>query len=101
MNRSSFKGVGLSEQKLAMLASIRDEEGTQTEHSLLATRVITRIRAAFQLGIPLSRIFEAPTIKQLALLIAQTEQARQEEIVRVLEELEAAPVPKVPFQRAG
>ena len=38
MNRDSFKRVAFSEKKLALLASILDEEGTQTEQ----TRGITR-----------------------------------------------------------
>jgi len=38
MNRDSFKRVGFSEQKLALLASILDEEGTQTEQRHGLTR---------------------------------------------------------------
>jgi len=38
-------------------------------HSLLASQVATRIRDAFDLEFPLSRIFEAPTISQLALVV--------------------------------
>jgi hypothetical protein len=35
-------------------------------HSLLAIRVTSRIREAFQIEMPMSSIFEAPTIAELA-----------------------------------
>src|SRR6185312_3897859 len=35
-------------------------------HSLLGTQVISRVRDAFQIELPLRRLFEGPTIKELA-----------------------------------
>lgn len=38
-------------------------------HSLLATRLLSQVRTAFQVNVPLRAIFEAPTISELARLI--------------------------------
>ena len=43
-------------------------------HSLLATQVISRIREAFQLDIPLRALFEEPTIEALAHIIERERQ---------------------------
>ncbi|MCP4996507.1 MAG: amino acid adenylation domain-containing protein, partial [Gammaproteobacteria bacterium] len=43
-------------------------------HSLLATQVISRVRQAFQIELPLRSLFEKPTIAGLAEVVAQAKQ---------------------------
>ena len=54
-------------------------------HSLLATRLMARVRTIFQVEVPLHRLFETPTIADMAQVIEQiqTEQIEQAESEKV------------------
>jgi 2-polyprenyl-3-methyl-5-hydroxy-6-metoxy-1,4-benzoquinol methylase/acyl carrier protein len=58
-------------------------------HSLLATQVISRVREAFHVEIPLRTMFEDSTVAGLAVSIAQAQakHAEQEDVSRLLAEL--------------
>jgi len=58
-------------------------------HSLLATKVIARLRKEFEVNLPLSTLFEAPTIADLATTIVQHKAADVDEamLLGLLEEL--------------
>ncbi len=60
-------------------------------HSLLATRVISRVINQFQVELPVQSLFGAPTVAEMAVVITQNQakEVGQEEMARVLSELEA------------
>jgi hypothetical protein len=59
-------------------------------HSLLGTRLISRLRDTFKIDVPLRRLFEAPTIAGLADTVAKRLFAREEEETqRLLEQLKS------------
>jgi surfactin family lipopeptide synthetase C len=55
-------------------------------HSLLATQVVSRVREAFRVDLPLRRIFETPTVAELAesMLADEASGARVERTAPIL-----------------
>ena len=67
-------------------------------NSLLATQVVSRLRSAFAIDLPLRRFFEGSTVEALAavvdgILVAKLESLSEEEAASLLESLRRAPTP--------
>ncbi|AKT41168.1 type I polyketide synthase [Chondromyces crocatus] len=59
---------------------IHDDFADLGGHSLIATQLVSRLREAYRLDIPLRRVFESPTISDLAQLIESLLVARIQEL---------------------
>ena len=61
-------------------------------YSLLAVRVASRVQEAFGVSLPLHALFQAPTVESLSqrIALAQLEAQPDDEVLRLLAELEAA-----------
>jgi acyl carrier protein len=55
------KQVGVNDNFFSQLAG----------HSLLATRVVSRIRETYQVDVPLRQFFEGPTVAEMALAVEE------------------------------
>lgn len=56
-------------------------------HSLLAIRLMNQVCEEFQLGLPIAKLFENPTIAGLACLVSESGQKPEHEVLKLLAEL--------------
>ncbi|MDP9131420.1 MAG: phosphopantetheine-binding protein, partial [Candidatus Binatota bacterium] len=60
-------------------------------HSLLATQIISRIRNAFSIEVPLRRVFESQTVAEMAAIVTeiQVKRTSEAELAQMMREVEA------------
>ena len=68
---------------------IRDNFFNLGGHSLLATQVISRMRNAFSIEVPLRQVFDAPTIAEMATLITENQRESAPKLARMLREIDS------------
>lgn len=63
-------------------------------HSLLATQIISRVIRTFQVELPVRALFDSPTVAEMAVVVIQNQarKAEQEDVERMLAEVEALSV---------
>jgi len=66
---------------------VRDNFFDLGGHSLLATQIASRVREAFQVELPLRKIFESPTVEGLAQALFEDEGERIERTAELLLQL--------------
>jgi Phosphopantetheine attachment site len=64
-------------------------------HFLLATQVISRVRSAFQVELPLRTLFEAPTVAGLACAVTQNQHARTDSSMSITESINRGDVERL------
>jgi amino acid adenylation domain-containing protein len=67
-------------------------------HSLLATRIVNQVRKTLQVSLPLQRVFDSPTLAELATAITalETTPGRTEQIARAIQQIRAKPPADAP-----
>jgi amino acid adenylation domain-containing protein len=72
---------------------VQDNFFSMGGHSLLVVQVATRIRESLGIDVPIQRLFELPTVAELAVEVIQrhVELTDSSELARLLEEMESSP----------
>jgi hypothetical protein len=77
--------------------SVHDDFFERGGHSLLATQVVSRVRQALDIDVPLATLFQAPTIAQMAQLLSHSEWTPSwQSLVTIHPEGSKAPIFAVP-----
>jgi phthiocerol/phenolphthiocerol synthesis type-I polyketide synthase E len=90
-NEAEQKLVGIWEELLGIEGlGVHDNFFELGGHSLLATQLASRVRAMFEVEVPLRRMFESPTVAGLAGIVGQGREEREKaEQLKILKRLES------------